>query len=57
MAYCVKTASAIFQWAIENVLIGDVKNMIFYQDDICIGAPSREELKQIKKFWDEYKQV
>lgn len=37
MPYGVKTASAIFQRAIENVLTGDVKNII-YQDIICIGT-------------------
>lgn len=42
----VKSASAIFQRLIENVQTGDIKNMIIYQDDICIGLTSREELKE-----------
>lgn len=50
MSYGVKTESAIFQRTIENVLTGNVKNMIIYQIDICIDATSREKLKQKKDY-------
>ena len=38
MPYEIKTASAIFQKAIKQVLGDGIKNMVRYQDDICIGA-------------------
>ena len=41
-----KTASAIFQRAIEQVLGEDIKNMVCYQDDICIRATNENELKK-----------
>ena len=57
-----KTASSIFQRAMENILSREVENMIIYQDDICIGASSKKELEQkterfeqIKKHQYEYK--
>ena len=40
-----KTASAIFHRAIKQVL-GDIKNMVFYQDDIGIGASNENESKK-----------
>ena len=46
MPYGIKTASAIFQRAIEQVLEEDIKNMVCYQDDICIGATNENELKK-----------
>ena len=46
MPYGIKTASAIFQKAIGQVLGEDMKNMICYQDDICIGATNENELKR-----------
>ena len=30
----------------ENILSGEVENMIIYQDDICIGASSKKKLEQ-----------
>ena len=36
MLYGIKTASAIFQRAIKQVLGEDIKNMVCYQDGICI---------------------
>jgi hypothetical protein len=45
LPYGVKTASAIFQAAMEETLGGRIKNMLIYQDDICIGAISEKELK------------
>ena len=44
MPYRIKTASSIFQRAMENILNGEVENMIIYQGDICIGASSKKEL-------------
>ena len=38
MPYGIKTASVIFQRAIEQVRGEDIKNMVCYQDDKCIGA-------------------
>lgn len=48
MPYGIKTASAIFQKAIEKV-IGNVENTICYQDDICVGDLNEDDLK--KKNW------
>ena len=36
MLYGIKTASTIFQRAIKQVLGEDIKNMVYYQDNICI---------------------
>ena len=41
----IKTASTIFQRAIEQILGEDIKNMVCYQDDIYIGATNENELK------------
>nr|XP_047140200.1 uncharacterized protein K02A2.6-like [Hydra vulgaris] len=41
----IKTASAIFQRAIESVVGDIIPNMIIFQDDICVGAKNAEELK------------
>ena len=41
----IKTASAIFQRGIEQVL-EDIKKMVCYQDDICIEATNENELKK-----------
>ena len=46
MPYIIKTASAIFQRAIQQVLGEDIKNMVSYQDDMCIGATNENELKK-----------
>ena len=46
MPYGIKPASAIFQRAIELVLGENKKNMVYYQDDICIGATNENELKK-----------
>ena len=46
MPYGIKTASTIFQKAIKQVLGVDIKNMVCYQDDICIGATNNNELKK-----------
>lgn len=45
MPYGIKTASAVFQRAIEQVL-ENMKTMICYQDNICIGATNEKELKK-----------
>ena len=45
MPYGIKTASTIYQIAIEQAL-EDIKNMVCYQDDICIGATNGNELKK-----------
>lgn len=45
MPYRIKTASAVFQRAIEQVL-ENMKTMICYQDNICIGATNEKELKK-----------
>ena len=42
MPYGIKTASAIFQRAIEQVLREEMKNMVCYKDDICIGATNKK---------------
>ena len=52
MPYGIKTASSIFQRAIENVLTWQVENMIIYQDDILLGAVNLEELQILKKLQD-----
>ena len=41
----IKTASHIFQKAVEKILLGKVDNILIYQDDICLAARTREELK------------
>ena len=41
-----KTANAIFQRTIEQVFGEDIKNMVCYQDDICIGATNENKLKK-----------
>ena len=43
MPYGIKTASAIFQRAIDLVLGEDIKNVVCYQDDIGIGATNENE--------------
>ena len=45
LPFGIKTANHIFQRAIEKILLGKVDNIIIYQDDICMGARTREELK------------
>ncbi|PAA81730.1 hypothetical protein BOX15_Mlig033926g4 [Macrostomum lignano] len=44
MPYGVKTASAQFQAAMEATIGDAVSNMVIYQDDICVGAPTEGEL-------------
>ena len=46
MPYGIKTASAIFQRAMEQVLEEDMKNMVCCQDDICRGATNENKLKK-----------
>ena len=46
MPYGIKTASSIFQRAIENVLTGEVEKMVIYQDDILVGAVNMDELRR-----------
>ena len=41
----IKTASAIFQKAIETTIGADIMNCVAYQDDICCGAKTKEELQ------------
>ena len=45
MPHGIKTVSAISYRAIEQVQ-EDIKNMVCYQDDICIGATNQNELKK-----------
>nr|XP_047142341.1 uncharacterized protein K02A2.6-like [Hydra vulgaris] len=45
LPFGIKTASAIFQRAIESVVGDIIPNMIIFQDDICVGAKNAEELK------------
>ena len=45
LPFGVKTSSHIFQRTIEGILLGKIKNMVIYQDDICVGASTKEELK------------
>lgn len=44
--YGIKTASAIFQRTIEQVIGDDIANIVYYQDDICIRARNEIELKK-----------
>ena len=37
----IKTASAIFQKAIETTIGADITNCVAYQDDICCGAQNQ----------------
>ena len=46
MPYGIKTASAIFRRAIEQVLEEDIKNIVCYQDDIHISATNKNEMKK-----------
>jgi len=46
LPYGIKTASAIFQRAIEATIGNDNDNLVIYQDDICIGAKSKEDLQK-----------
>ena len=46
MPYGIKTANSIFKRAIEQVLGKDIKDIVCYQDDICIGATNKNELKK-----------
>ena len=45
LAFQIKTASHVFQRAIEKIFLGKMDNIIIYQDDICLGAHTREEVK------------
>ncbi|PAA77815.1 hypothetical protein BOX15_Mlig019617g10 [Macrostomum lignano] len=44
MPYGVKTASAQFQAAMEATVGGAVSNLVIYQDDMCVGATTADEL-------------
>ena len=44
MPYGVKTASAQFQAAMEATVGGTVSNLVIYQDDVCVGAQTADEL-------------
>mgnify|MGYP000566095849 CR=1 FL=1 len=46
LPYGIKTASAIFQRALENTLEGKNEEIIIYQDDVCIGAKTLSELRE-----------
>ena len=46
----IKTASHIFQRAIEKILLGKVDNILIYQDDICLAARTR--VKRNKSYRD-----
>ena len=45
LPFGIKTASDIFQRAIEKILLGKVDNILIFQDYICLAAHTREELK------------
>nr|XP_012559948.1 uncharacterized protein K02A2.6-like [Hydra vulgaris] len=45
LPFGIKTASAIFQRAIESVVGDIIPNLIIFQDDICICVKNAEELK------------
>ena len=45
LPFGIKTASAQFQRIIERIVSDDIANVVIYQDDICIGARTVEELK------------
>ena len=45
LPFGIKTASAQFQAAMEKTL-GELSNIIIYQDDICIGARNETELDE-----------
>ena len=46
LPFGVKTASAQFQAAIEKTIGKSVPNMVIYQDDICIGGVSANDLSK-----------
>ena len=55
LPFGIKTASHIFQWAIEKILLGKLDNIIIYQDNI---VRIREELKnKIEQFLRRLKQA
>ena len=45
LPFGIQTASHVFQRTIEKILLRKVDNIIIYQDDIYLGARTREELK------------
>ena len=45
LPFVIKSASHIFQRAIEKILLGKVDYIIIDQDEIRLGAYTREELK------------
>ena len=49
LPFRIKTTCHIFQRAIEKILLGKMDNIIIYQDVICLGAHTREELKSKTK--------
>lgn len=49
LPFGIKTASAIFQSEIVVTLDKVVSNMIIYQDDICVGTLSEDELSKSAK--------
>jgi len=58
LPYGIKTASAIFQRAIEGAIGADRKGVVIYQDDICVGADSPATLQQqLKEILDILKSV
>ena len=44
--YGIKTASAMFQRAIEDTIGTSVQNCVIFQDDIAIGGDSEADLKK-----------
>ncbi|XP_047135337.1 uncharacterized protein LOC124812559 [Hydra vulgaris] len=49
LPFGIKTASVIFQRAIESVVSDIIPNMIIFQDDTCVSAKNAEELKSKRK--------
>ena len=47
LPFGIKTASHIFQRAIEKILLGKVDNIIMYQDDICLVEELKSKTEQV----------
>lgn len=45
-AFCRENGKCHFQRAMESMLTDEISNMIIYQDDICLGTTTIDELKQ-----------
>ena len=44
MSYDIKITSAIFQRGIEKTLLDNIKNKIVYQNDICLGVATQDDV-------------